>query len=188
MVPSKARLTRHDWVAAGLRALGREGPDAVAIEPLARSLGATKGSGYWHFVSRADFVEAVLASWLEVATDQVVSAVQSAGGTPQDRLRLLVDRVLADAVAHPGFLVLQTDPRARSVVETSTKRRIGYVRRLLVEAGVAPAEAGRLALLLYTSYLGYATLAQAAPSSLPSSAEQRRELEDTMLRAALGDA
>ncbi|MBA2551696.1 MAG: TetR/AcrR family transcriptional regulator [Nocardioidaceae bacterium] len=188
MPQRKPRLTRGDWVLAGLAALGRDGLGAVAIEPVARSLGLTKGSGYWHFSSRADLVDAVLAAWLDVATDRVVSAVQATGGSPRERLGRLLETVLSEEVRYPGFLMLQTAPTARSVVETSTHRRIGYVRQLLVEAGVPRSEAGRRALLVYTSYLGYAVLAQAAPGSLPRGVRQRRELQTTMLAAALGES
>lgn len=55
------------------------------------------------------------------------------------------------------------------------------------ERPVPRVEAGRRALLVYTSYLGYAVLAQAAPRSLPRGARQRRELQATMLAAALAD-
>ena len=42
-----ARLTRDDWSEAALRALAAGGLAAVAVEPLATSLGTTKGSFYW---------------------------------------------------------------------------------------------------------------------------------------------
>src|SRR5437016_3886063 len=41
-------LTRADWIGAALDALARDGLRAVAVEPLAERLGATKGSFYWH--------------------------------------------------------------------------------------------------------------------------------------------
>src|SRR5215207_10572201 len=53
-VRTRKTLTRQDWAAAGLAALVEGGPDAVAVEPVATRLGATKGSGYWHFTDRAD--------------------------------------------------------------------------------------------------------------------------------------
>ena len=43
------RLDREDWIAAGLGALERGGVEAVAVVPLARELGVTRGSFYWHF-------------------------------------------------------------------------------------------------------------------------------------------
>src|SRR5580698_155106 len=52
--PSRERktLTRADWIATALDAMARDGLRAVAVEPLAERLGATKGSFYWHFRDR----------------------------------------------------------------------------------------------------------------------------------------
>ena len=41
-----------DWVEAARSAMVEGGIDAVAVEPLARRLGVTKGSFYWHFKDR----------------------------------------------------------------------------------------------------------------------------------------
>ena len=59
------RLGKHDWMRAARRALLERGPDAVRVEPLARELGVTKGSFYWHFTDRAELLEALLAEWEE---------------------------------------------------------------------------------------------------------------------------
>ena len=37
-------LTREEWIGAALAAVERGGVAAVAVEPIARSLGVTKGS------------------------------------------------------------------------------------------------------------------------------------------------
>ena len=41
-----------DWVRAAGRRLAAGGIGAVAVETLARDLGVTKGSFYWHFRDR----------------------------------------------------------------------------------------------------------------------------------------
>ena len=48
----KKTLTAEDWARAALEAIAEDGVTAVAVEPLARSLGVTKGSFYWHFANR----------------------------------------------------------------------------------------------------------------------------------------
>ena len=44
------RLGKTEWIDAGLKALARDGVDAVRVERLAERLCVTKGSFYWHFV------------------------------------------------------------------------------------------------------------------------------------------
>ena len=43
------RLSAEDWAQAALDLIAEQGVAAVAVEPLARRLGVTKGSFYWHF-------------------------------------------------------------------------------------------------------------------------------------------
>ena len=56
-----ARLSAEDWAQAALDQIAEQGVASVAVEPLARRLGVTKGSFYWHFPSR----EALLVAALE---------------------------------------------------------------------------------------------------------------------------
>jgi AcrR family transcriptional regulator len=62
------RLTREDWLRAARLALLNKGPAAVRVEPLARELGVTKGSFYWHFAGRKALLEALIAEWEEEET------------------------------------------------------------------------------------------------------------------------
>ena len=49
---TKNVLSANDWAEAALSAIAARGIEGVAIEPLARELGVTKGSFYWHFANR----------------------------------------------------------------------------------------------------------------------------------------
>ncbi len=71
------RLTRDDWLRAARLALLHAGPEAVAVEPLARDLRVTKGSFYWHFRDRGDLLETLLAEW-EVETALLTKALRTA--------------------------------------------------------------------------------------------------------------
>src|SRR3546814_6866850 len=58
-----ARLSAEDWAQAALDVVAESGVAAVAVEPLARRLGVTKGSFYWHYPSREALLEAALSRW-----------------------------------------------------------------------------------------------------------------------------
>ncbi len=68
----------------------------MAVEPLAARLGATKGSGYWHFANRADLVTATLNRWEQDHTAAVIAQIEH-GGTPTERLRELLFLVMGHA-------------------------------------------------------------------------------------------
>ncbi len=57
------QLGREDWIAAGLAALASDGAQAVSVQGLARRIGVSKGSFYWHFRDRAALRDAMLDYW-----------------------------------------------------------------------------------------------------------------------------
>jgi AcrR family transcriptional regulator len=56
-------LQPADWIQAALVRLAKHGLDEVRVELLARDLGVSKGSFYWHFRDRTDLREQMLAAW-----------------------------------------------------------------------------------------------------------------------------
>ena len=183
------RLTREDWTEAALRAIGERGVGGIAVEPLAKALGATKGSFYWHFRDREDLVAAALKRWEEEETDAVIAALRPLGDG-RARLRQLLEAIFAaHADAPDRSVALAADagghPAVAEVLARVTERRVAYVAEQLVAAGVeAEEEARQRALLAYTSYLGYSTLARSAPGAVPRGPEARAFL-DSVLRLLL---
>src|SRR5438128_5153225 len=95
--PARAtsRLTVGDWIAVAMDAIVREGPAAVAVEPLAVRLGATKGSFYHHFANRDALLEATLEEWERAQTEAVIARVELISH-PGDRLRGILAAAFAD--------------------------------------------------------------------------------------------
>src|SRR5512145_1401917 len=71
------RLSADDWAAAALDLIAEQGVAAVAVEPLARRLGVTKGSFYWHFPSREALLSAALERWELVEQETVWGQLES---------------------------------------------------------------------------------------------------------------
>ncbi len=189
------RKSREDWIRAAVIALLAEGPDGVAVQSLARRLGATKGSFYWHFSSRDELLRAALQRWETVTTDDMIARIEAAGGSAEQKARSLLAQVTASNERHPGQLLLMASavhPDVAAAVERVTSRRIGYVARLLREAGLTPATARRRAVLAYAAYLGHAQLMLTTPGVLPRSDRARRayvdEIADVLLTRSYGFA
>ena len=178
----RSRLSRDDWTAAALRALGAGGLGAVAIEPLAMTLGATKGSGYWHFANRADLVAATLDRWEQDHTAAVIAQLERSAN-PQVRLRdlfLLVMTHTGPNSVELALLASATDPPVAAALQRVTQRRLSYLTELFGELGFDPAEAHNRALLAYTTYLGHAQLSRTAPSAVPVGAERAAYLQSVL--------
>ncbi|MER6999220.1 TetR/AcrR family transcriptional regulator [Streptomyces sp. NPDC000410] len=171
---SRPRLTAQDWADAALTAIGERGLAAVAVEPLAARLGATKGSFYWHFTNREALIEAALARWEEICTEEIITAVEREPD-PERRLRLLFAEATESAAEDPlevSLLATADHPVVAAVLRRVTDRRVSYVAALFEELGFPAAEARRRGLLAYTSYLGHTQLTHAVPEAVPGGEER----------------
>jgi AcrR family transcriptional regulator len=180
------RLNRDSWIDAALTLLLQSGPDAVAVQPIARQLGTTKGSFYWHFSSRDDLLRATLTRWETAAGDDLIASVDARTANSGKKAEAFVEEVTAGE--RPGELMLlagTNHPDVAAAVERVARKRIDYLARQLRNSGLTPAAAQRRALLVYTAYLGYAVLAASAPGVLPDSARGRRALVSEMAELVL---
>src|SRR5687768_13836872 len=93
------RLSADDWASAALEVIAEQGLAAVAVEPLARRLGVTKGSFYWHFPSREALLVAALERW-EKTEQETVFGKMEAVSDPRVRLRELFQLVAHEPTTH----------------------------------------------------------------------------------------
>ena len=177
-----ARLTREDWVDAAYRRFSDDGIAAVAVEPVARALGATKGSFYWHFEDRRALVDAVLERWRYLETEQLIEQVERID-EPAARLAELFEIIGHRSMQRSGERTLYADSAAAQVrepVSAVTERRVEYLAALLEQCGVSREESGRRAVLLVSAIVGFQQLL--ASGWLPS--EHPRTLIDTLYGVA----
>lgn len=176
--PTK-QLTPTEWADAALAVIGEGGLAAVAVEPLARRLGVTKGSFYWHFANRAALIDAALQRWERLHTEAVIRLME--GETdPADRLRRLLRTVVgvsADDQIEIAMLASADEPAVAAVMARVTERRIAYVAELYEEIGLDAADARRRAVVAVSVYVGHLQLARAAPGSLPDRAAWQQHVD-----------
>ncbi|GAA1823940.1 TetR/AcrR family transcriptional regulator [Luedemannella flava] len=185
VVTQRRRLTTEDWIDAALAAIAEGGVPAVAVEPLAARLGATKGSFYWHFANRDALLDAALARWEARTTTEVIEEITGAADGPDVQLRALVIRVIGAAESDrvgPALLATPAHPAVAPVLARATRARLDVITTLLRRLGLPAAQARHRALLAYSAYLGHAQLAHSTPDELPTSKDARRAYLDHVLR------
>lgn len=152
-----APLQPHDWVRAAASRLAQEGIDAVRVEVLARDLGVSKGSFYWHFRDREELLNALLADWegREAAwLDDGLTMKRSAAA----RWALFVAR--STAVDRRRFEAAvrgwaRRDERVAARVTVIDKRRQTFIADVLEDVGFSPDSAGTWAEIALLVYLGW---------------------------------
>ena len=154
------RLSADDWARGALDLIAEEGVAAVAVEPLARRLGVTKGSFYWHFPSRDALLAAALARWETTELDEIFNRVEAVED-PRERLRELFRRVAHEVRSHTIYselLKALDHPVVQPVMQRVSKRRLDYLMLAFRQVGMARADAQHRARLAYAAYVGFLQL------------------------------
>lgn len=149
------RLGPEDWVNAGLKALATSGFTALKADTLAKVMGVSRGSFYWHFTDVDAFQAAILQRWREIALERIVSEIDRLS---RDRLEALIQRAFgARTSLEIAVRAWATaEPKAKAAVDAVDVERVRYLRKLLIAAGVEATVATARAHILNWAYLGYA--------------------------------
>jgi AcrR family transcriptional regulator len=149
-------LSAADWIGAAIEAIVAGGTSAVAVEPLAARLGATKGSFYHHFPNRDALIAAALDDWETAQTEAVIERLELIAD-PGERLRAVIAAAFADrpgGLRDAALLAAAAHALVKPVVERVTERRLRYFTEAYRQLGMTKARARRRATMLYLSYVG----------------------------------
>jgi AcrR family transcriptional regulator len=175
------QLSARDWLNQGLKTLAESGFTALKAEPLAKAMGVSRGSFYWHFADIGAFHAAILEHWREVAAERVIANVEAASNSDSP-LPLLLRRAFGARLALENAVRTWAalDPLARNAVQAIDRRRLSYMENLLRASGLSPKAARARAQILYWAFLGFALSEKPLPQS------KRQAVLDELLRMASG--
>lgn len=169
------RLTRREWLGRALDAIARDGRGWIGIHDLVEHVGVTKGSFYWHFKDRADFVKALLDYYVEFSTGSVARDLADGVLPPEQRLLELAVRIVNDGLDRYNLAIQAwglREPAAAAVVRKVERFRRDYVRGLFREMGF---RGEALAMRTQTFYVYYTFEAASRPRV--SKQERMREIK-----------
>ena len=184
-------LSKQDWIRAARFAIADGGTAAVAIEPLAARLGATKGSFYWHFRSREQLITEALEFWERDGTDDVIEELGPVDD-PVERLTRLLEIAIgyedddAAGQADVGLLAAASDPVVGPVLRRVADKRLDFLERIFSEIGFAAGESRQRARIAYSAFLGWFELRRVVPHRTPLGREQAA-YERAILKLVLAD-
>ena len=155
----RQQLGREDWEHAALQMLAERGLVGLAIEPLARRLGVTKGSFYWHFSDRRELLHAALLRWEQ--TDQHnLDALLSVDLPAAEKLAAFFRANSRQHRTHEVYAALISSAGQQAeqswvadLLNKVDKRRIDYLIRAYMELDAETAEFR--ARLAYYAYVGF---------------------------------
>ena len=125
-MPRRNTLQPKDWILAATRALAEGGVEAVSVEGLARGLGTSKGSFYWHFNDRPALLWAVFDLWEREGTADLIERA-NACADPIERLRGLTRDTLDATTNGIDVAKTETEIRAWATRDPAIGRRFAQV-------------------------------------------------------------
>lgn len=154
------RLSADDWAQAALELIAESGVNSVAVEPLARRLGVTKGSFYWHFPSRDALLQAALERWEISEQHQIFGRLEEVAD-PRQRLRalfLMAAHEVTPHVVYSELLKALDHAMVRPVIDRVSRRRLDYLVQAFTQSGLSQTDARHRARLAYAAYVGFLQL------------------------------
>ncbi len=139
----KTRLTRKAWLQQALDILAEDSAH-LRIDELAERLGVSKGSFYWHFENRSDFVRQLAEYWKDANTLAVKDAVDSVDGPAEDRLHALMKFLIEQQSGRYDLAVrawARHEPSIVPVIRETDEIRLNTVNSLFLEMGFDKVEA-----------------------------------------------
>ena len=165
MTEKEKPLGRNDWIAAALEKLAQGGVEKVRIEPLARVLGVTKGSFYWHFKDRKELLGAILERWEIVGTQEVIDFVEASGGDTHSKLLNLCDKAGATLGVNVEVAIREWArhyaPAAEAMARVD-KKRMGHLQSIFKNICSDPNDAEARSWLFYSLFSAEALITESS--------------------------
>ena len=156
----RSRLSAEDWEHGALELIAEQGVGALAVEALARRLGVTKGSFYWHFRNREALLQAALERWEQNDEAEVLAGIETID-QPRARLREVFDRVAHEVQSHRVYAALLKaldHPVVLPLMTRVSQRRLAFLTEAYLEVGMPPQDAAHRARLAYAAFVGFLQL------------------------------
>ncbi|MCX7544049.1 TetR/AcrR family transcriptional regulator [Marinicella gelatinilytica] len=153
----KKSLNPKDWELATLEVIANQGVSAVAVETIAKVLGVTKGSFYWHFTNRKDLIVAALKRWRK-EDNKVISKRVLSVSDPYERLKtwfLLSSEPFQSHLIYATLLADRQHSYVSKVLKEVTIERLNHLQQCYQDIGYTETQAKQQSLLAYSVYVGY---------------------------------
>ena len=135
---TKKNLTKKKWLELALDILVIEGNTNLRIDHLVQCMGVTKGSFYWHFKDRAEFIRNLLEYWAEVSTEVVVEHMSEIQGSAEVRLFELMRFITRKDLTRYDIAIRAwalMEPQVAYIVKNTDEQRISFIQNLFQEMG-----------------------------------------------------
>lgn len=150
------KLSKQDWVSAGINQLKEFGPTGLSGEKIARRLDVTRGSFYHHFSSMDELAELMLQYWEQTQTTDILGKAGQHYDDLHEKMTTLLESAWnTDADLEIAFRQWAfTNKIVRLHVERIDQIRLGYISEIYTQLCNDQKRGPKLGKIAYYGLLG----------------------------------
>lgn len=155
---AKVKITVEDWLDTGLLFFAEQGMTGINVEKISEHLKCSKGSFYWYFKTKDNFLEMMLDRWNKITTYDLIKKADAIENA-DEKIKYIIAVVFAEQKTKDFLFFLRKvgreNKQINDVVKNIEAQRIQYLSKVLKEYGVPENQCNLKARTLYTYYLGW---------------------------------
>lgn len=137
------RLSKQHWLSQALESIAKTGQGVPPIEKLCKQIGVSRGSFYWHFKNRQDFLQCLAQYWEDYSVKEVIEKLDNFQGTGKELLLQIMEAVIPPNRGRHYLtmrLLAVTEPEAEKVLRKLDKQRLSFIKSIFYELGFRNSE------------------------------------------------
>ena len=136
---AEKRVTKEQWLQGALAFILEHGVFGMTPDRLAKFLGTSRSSYYWHFKSQQDFRFQVIDYWIQRYTHVVADQLLALEGPPEGRIEMLFDLILEDHITKyegAAHALAYGDDALIQMIKETYRFRQEFLKMTLAEIGI----------------------------------------------------
>jgi AcrR family transcriptional regulator len=151
------------WIDAAYLLLVETGVESVKIMTMAKALGMSRTSFYWHFPDRETLLDALILRWRRKNTANLIERTELYAATIAEAVFNLFDCWIRPELfdARLDFAIrnwAQSAPDLKRLVERTDSERVDTIRAMFARHGYGPEQADIRARTVYLTQVGYISM------------------------------
>ncbi|MBL4649018.1 MAG: TetR/AcrR family transcriptional regulator [Aureispira sp.] len=149
---------KQDWIFLGYKLFSEEGISGIIVEKMAKELKVNKSSFYWHFKTKKDFIDEIVAYWISLNTNQIMSMTDNEKSGKEKFIKLIELSFKKEPYLDFIFFLkryAQKNKKIQLIIDEIDTQRIEYTKNILIEMDFSIAESETKSILFYKYLIGY---------------------------------
>ncbi|WP_420573540.1 TetR/AcrR family transcriptional regulator [Kordia sp.] len=154
----KIVASKKDWIKLGYKLFSENGEGGINVDKMSRLLNCNKSSFYWHFKTKKDFINELIAYWIDIDTTKVINEVDEQE-FPKDKILKLI-KVAFRKDSNLDFIFYlkkysQKNNTIQKIIDRIDDERILFLIDLIIGLGYSKEQAEIKASIFYKYLIGY---------------------------------